>query len=59
MTTYEQAARLYASDGKSAVFDAVHIGILESDLWYWCDGCEDVTPWHDESCLVCGGLGDA
>jgi hypothetical protein len=51
---HQVAYKIYEKGGQYAVYDAVRNGIVECDEWVWCKPCEDRTPHHEDTCLVCG-----
>ena len=55
MNNAQQAQAIYEQGGKSAVFDAVNAGTLDTKGFGYCSGCEDYTPADEKrDCLCCG-----
>ena len=52
-TNEERAYLIYEHGGQYAVYRAVESGEITADGWAWCIPCEDMTPYADDSCLVC------
>ena len=52
-TNEERAYLIYEHGGQYAVYRAVERGEITADGWAWCIPCEDMTPYADDSCLVC------
>lgn len=54
MTNYEKSVQIYEQEGQYGVYRAVHAGALTATVWHICSPCEDMTPFEDTTCLVCG-----
>jgi hypothetical protein len=55
MNQIDKAQAIYDKGGKTAIFDAVNSGHLDSKGFGYCSGCEDYTPAdNDRNCIVCG-----
>jgi hypothetical protein len=54
MTNEQRAVALYEAGGADAIHTAVQRGLLITDGYSWCLGCDADTPKFKNHCLVCG-----
>jgi hypothetical protein len=54
MTNEQRALALFEAGGADAIHTAVERGLLITDGYSWCLGCDADTPKFKNHCLVCG-----